>query len=109
MPTVYKVLGQALSTGNTVVTLYTVPSGNSAIISTVNICNQNASSDNFRLAVVPTGESLASKHYLAFNTPIPAYDSIAVTIGITLSSQDTLRVFANTANVSFSAFGSEIS
>jgi hypothetical protein len=39
----YKVLGQAMSGANANVDLYTVPASTSAIISTVNVCNQSAS------------------------------------------------------------------
>lgn len=108
MATIYKVLGQSQTTANTVTTLYTVPAGNSAVVSTVNVCNQNLANDFFRLAVVPAGQTLSSKHYIAYNTAIPALDSISLTIGITLAASDSLQIFANTANVSFSAFGSEI-
>lgn len=108
MTIVYKVLGQAQTTANTVTTVYTVPAGNSAVVSTVNVCNQNLSSDYFRLAVVPAGQTLSAKHYIAYNTVIPALDAISITMGITLAASDTIQIFANTANVSFSVFGSEI-
>lgn len=108
MATVYKVLGQSNPAANTDTTLYTVPAANSAVISTLNICNRAQSSDNFYVAVRPAGASIDAQHYLAFQTVIPGYDSISMTIGMTLGNTDVVTVRANTANISFSLFGSEI-
>jgi len=108
MTTVYKVLGQIAPSANTATTLYTVPSANSAIISTLTICNQDAAATTFRLAVRPAGESLVSKHYLNYDTPLPGNDSITVTIGMTLAETDVVTVYAGSATVSFNAFGNEI-
>lgn len=109
MATTYKVLGQSNPSATTATTLYTVPAATSTVISTINICNQGASTDTFRIAVRPAGETLAAKHYIAYDTAIPAYDSISLTIGITLATTDVVTVYAGTANLSFNLFGSEIS
>ena len=108
MSIVYKVLGQVNPTANTATTLYTVPSANSAIISTVSICNQAATATTFRLAVQPAGASLVAKHYLNYDTSLPGNDSITVTIGMTLAATDVVSVYAGSATVSFNAFGNEI-
>jgi hypothetical protein len=108
MSTTLKVLGQITPSSETPTTLYTVPAANSAIISTINICNQSANGAQFRVAIRPAGESLASKHYIAYNTGISGNDSVALTMGITLAATDVVTVYANTATMSFSAFGSEI-
>jgi hypothetical protein len=109
MAIVYKVLGQSNPSATTATTLYTVPASTSTVASTITICNQGASSDNYRIAVRPAGEALAAKHYIAYNGVIPAYDSISLTIGITLATTDVVTVYAGTANLSFNLFGSEIS
>jgi hypothetical protein len=108
MATTYKVLGTSNPTAATATTLYTVPSSTSTIVSTINICNQASSNGAFRLAIRPAGATLAANHYLAFDTMIPSNDSIALTLGITLATTDIVTVYANTANVSFLAFGTEI-
>lgn len=108
MAITYKVLGQSNPAATTNTTVYTVTAGSSAVISTINICNQSAVADTFRIAVVPSGQSIAAKHYIAYNTSIPAYDSISLTIGITMAAGDTLIVYAGTATLSFNVFGSEI-
>lgn len=108
MTVVYKVLGQVNPSANTATTLYTVPSSNSAIISTVSVCNQDSAATTFRLAVRPAGESLVAKHYLNYDTTLPGNDSITVTIGMTLAATDVVSVYAGSATVSFNAFGNEI-
>ena len=105
----YKVLGQINPTANTATTVYTVPSLTSTVISTVTVCNQSATPASFKLAVRPAGEAIATKHYINFDTPIPANDTVSLTLGITLAATDVLTANANTSTVSINAFGSEIS
>jgi hypothetical protein len=109
MATVYKVLGQQNPAAATPTTLYTVPASNTAVISTLNICNlSSATGGTFRLAIRPAGASLANTHYLAYDTAVAASDSIALTLGVTLAATDVLTVYANNASMTFSAFGTEI-
>jgi hypothetical protein len=104
----YKVLGQVNPSANTPTTLYTVPAATTTVASTINICNLAATAGNFQIAVRPAGATLTNAHYLAYNTTVPAYDSIAMTIGITLATTDVVTVVANTTTISFNLFGSEI-
>jgi len=109
MPTAYKVLGQSNPSATTATTLYTVPSSTQTVVSTVVICNQAASAATFRIAVRPAGATLAAQHYVAYDVTVGASDSTALTLGITMNATDVLTVYASTATLSFSAFGSEIS
>ena len=88
--------------------MYTVPAANTAVISTLNICNLSTTGSTFRLAIRPAGATLANTHYLAYDTPVAGSDSIALTLGVTLSATDVLTVYANNASMTFSAFGTEI-
>lgn len=108
MATNLKVLGQTNPSSATDTTLYTVPTSTSAIISTINICNQGTTPASFKIAVRPSGATIDPKHYIAYNAGISSNDSISMTIGITLSNTDVITVNANTASLSFNAFGSEI-
>jgi len=95
MPITYKVLGQINPTAHTANTVYTVPALTSTVLSTVTVCNQSSTGATFRLAVRPSGETLAAKHYINYDTPVPA--------------TDVLTANANTSSVSINAYGSEIS
>lgn len=109
MATTYKVLGQVNPSATTATTLYTVPSSTASVISTITVSNQAASAATFRIAVRPNAETLAAKHYVAYDSTVAANDTTALTLGITLDAADVITVYASTATVSFNAFGSEIS
>lgn len=104
----YKVLGQSNPSANTLTTLYTTPSGANTVVSTISICNLDANSATFRVAVRPTGEAIANKHYMNYDTPIPGNDTITATIGMTLGATDIVSINASSSLIAFSLFGSEI-
>jgi hypothetical protein len=108
MPTAYKVLGQSAPAANTLTTIYTVPASTSAVCSTLAIANRGVSTF-FRVAIRPAGAAIANSHYIAYDTVVSQYDSIFLTLGISLAATDVVSVFAATADVSFSLFGAEIS
>jgi glucose-6-phosphate dehydrogenase assembly protein OpcA len=108
MPTAYKVLGQSSPAATTNTSLYTTPSSTSTVVSTVTVCNQASTAGTFRIAIRPAGASIAAVHYLAYDTPIAANDTIALTLGITLATTDVVTIYASSATMSFAAFGSEI-
>jgi hypothetical protein len=109
MPTVYKVLGQSNPAATTLTSLYTVPSATSAVVSSITIANLAASAATFRVAVRPAGANIANEHYIAYDITVAALDTLTLTLGVTLATTDVLSVYASTATMSFSAFGSEIS
>jgi hypothetical protein len=109
MPTAYKVLGQVAPSATTNTTLDTVPSATQCIVSTIAVCNRAATAATYRIAVRPAGATLANEHYIAYDSTITANNSTFITIGVTLAATDVITVYASTANLSFSAFGSEIS
>jgi hypothetical protein len=108
MATIYKVLGQVHPLINTNTTLYTVPVATSTVCSTIAICNIGIST-TYRIAIRPAGATLEDKHYLVYNAAINQYDTVMLTLGITLATTDVITVFAATADVTFQVFGSEIS
>jgi hypothetical protein len=107
MSTIYKVLGQSAPSAASNTDLYTVPSATSAVCSTLAICNRGTSAF-YRIAVRPAGTSIADQHYIVFDGVVEQYTSVLLTLGITLAATDVVTVYANTATVSFSLFGSEI-
>lgn len=108
MATNYKVLGQLAST-TSAVALYTCPTATETIISTLIICNRAAAAKTYQVILRPDDETLADKHYLAYDVAIAANDTTALTLGITMDASDKLYVLGSDTNLSFSLFGSEIS
>jgi hypothetical protein len=108
MATTYKVLGQVAPSAATATTLYTVPSATQTVVSTISVCNQTAGQLKFRIAIRPAGETLAAKHYIAYDAPVSANDSVFITVGATLGAGDVITVYESAADLSFNAYGSEI-
>lgn len=109
MPTTYKVLGQVAPAATTNTDLYTVGAGKSAVVSTIAITNRGATSATYRIAVRVAGSALSNEEYIAYDATVTANNSTFVTVGVTLGATDVLSVFASNANLSFNAFGSELS
>jgi len=109
MPTTYKVLGQSNPSATTATTLYTVPATTQAIVSTITVANQAASAATYRIAVRVNGATLAASQYVAYDVSLPGNASDTLTLGITLGAADVITIYASTATMSFSAFGSELS
>ncbi len=78
----YKVLAQSAPSATTNTDVYTVGSGKQAIISTITVANRSATARTYRIAVRPTGATLANQHYIAYDVPISANDTTALTLGI---------------------------
>ena len=109
MATSYKVLAQSNPSATTETTLYTAPSLTSTVVSTIMICNQASAAATYRIAVRPAADvSTSARHWIVYGATVAASDSTALTLGLTLATGDQIRVYASTANISFSAFGSEI-
>jgi len=108
MASAYKVLGQQAPAATTLTTLYTVPASTSSVCSTLAIANRGVST-TVRVAVRPAGAAIANQHYIVYDVPVAQYESAFLTLGISLATTDVVSVYAGTADVSFSLFGSEIS
>jgi len=108
MAAIYKVLGQSAPAATTNVDIYTVPTGEAAVISTIVVANRAASPATYRIAIRPAGATIANQHYIAFDVTVGASDSTTLTLGITLATTDVVTVYGSTANLSFNVFGSEI-
>lgn len=104
----YKVLGQIAPAATTATAIYTVPSATEAVVSSIAVCERGGSSATFRLAVRPDGASLANQHYLVYDASLAANDTIILTIGVTMDATDILEAYASSGDMTFHAYGSEI-
>jgi glucose-6-phosphate dehydrogenase assembly protein OpcA len=109
MATTYKVLGQENPAATTLTTLYTVPAATNAVVSSIVVANLTAVDATFRIAVRPAGASIADEHYVGYDITVGASDSTVLTMGITMEATDVLSVEGSTADITFQAYGSEIS
>lgn len=112
MPTIYKILAQSSPSSTAIANVYTVPAATNTVISTLMICNRATVNASYNIAVVGAGAAIANQHYVAFNSVVPANDSIALTVGMSLGATDNIAVQANTTgvnNLGFTLFGTELS
>jgi hypothetical protein len=108
MAITYKVLGQSAPSATTNTDVYTVGSGKQATISTITIANRAATTATYRIAIRVAGSALSNEEYIAYDATVPANDTIALTLGVTLGAADVVTVYASTANLSINLFGAEI-
>jgi hypothetical protein len=112
MAQTYKRLGAINPSANTQTNVYVVPAATEAVVSTITICNQSASNASYSLAMMLASEfnsAAPAATFLVRGATVPAADSIILTIGLTSNAGTILAANTNSGNVSFSAFGSEIS
>lgn len=106
--TSYKILGQVAPNATTETDLYTVPAATETIVSTLVAANRSTSDATFRISISSDGAATATKDYIAYDVVLPANSTYTATLGLTINAADKIRVYASSANLSFSAFGTEI-
>lgn len=104
----YKILGQIAPSATTETTLYTVPAATETIVSTIVVANRSSSDATFRISISADGAATANKDYIAYDLSCGGNGINAFTFGLTANATDVIRVYASSANLSFSAYGSEI-
>lgn len=108
MASTYKTLGQVAPAITTQTELYTVPASKAAVISSILCCNRGTADGTVRIAVLPSGGSVSNENYIYYDVPVPAKDTFAATLGVTLEAAGEVEVYASSGDFSFSAFGKEI-
>lgn len=111
MARAYKTLGQINPSANVLTTVYTVPSGNSAILSTITVANLNEDANSggaFRIAVNTSSAAVSNASYVAYGVNVPGRDTVTLTLGVTMNAGSIVSVNANSSLLAFSVFGTEI-
>ena len=102
------ILGQSNPSATTLTSAYTVSLGRYAVVSTVVICNQGVGKGSFRVSIVKSGDGDLAKQYIFYDQELASKASFVVTIGISLSAGDQIKVYASSANFSFNICGLEV-
>jgi len=101
----YLVLGQSLPSATTYTDIYTASIA--TVCSTLAICNIGTSS-NFRVAIRVGGATLTNSQYIVYDNYVNQYDTVFLTLGITMAATDVMTVYSGSGSVTFSLFGSTI-
>lgn len=108
MSETFKILGQS-NPGTVNTTLYTCPSQTQTVVSFVSVCNTTSGSVTIRIYVLQSGSTATVSNAFIYDRTLTANLTIDVLKGLTLRAGDSIVVYASASNVTFHAFGSEIS
>jgi hypothetical protein len=91
----------SVATINTNLTIYTVPTGKEAIIN-ITVNNHATTASTYKIATVPNGGSISNANTMALKTLKAAGDNESThqITGKLLNAGDTIRINANSLNVS---------
>lgn len=90
------------------VTVYIVPVGKEATVTSIFITNHDAVARTYDLAIVSSGETLALKHHIRWDMQIAANSFDLITTKYTMSAGDKLIILPSTVDkFSITAFGVE--
>lgn len=89
-------------------TLYNVTTASAAVISSIIITNRTSAAKQYRIAIMGSAGTPADANFIVYDATIAGNDSIALTLGITLSNSQFLRVSSTDSGLTFSAYISEI-
>jgi hypothetical protein len=107
MATANKILGRVKPVAITNTVLYTVPAATQANVNLF-ISNQGGGEDKIRVALTPSGSTLAATDYIVYDTIIAGNETINLT-GIALAAAGFITVYSTNGTSSFVATGIEIS
>lgn len=113
MPNTYKILGQVNPSANTQSNVYVVPAATEAVVNSIIIANQETTNVSYSVMVMPSAEFAApasnGKYFLIRGSSMPGGDTATLTLSLTLPTGAVLAANTSSGNLSFSAFGVEIS
>lgn len=109
MANVYKSPAQLKPLADTLEDLYTVPAGTQTIVSNIHICNLAVTSTNIRIAIRPSGASIADAHYIFHDLTIAAKDTVQLGDGLTMGATDVISVYSLNGEVVFNMSYAEVS
>lgn len=99
---------QGTSSLSTYTTLYSTSASATAVISTISICNTASADATFSVAIMDSEGTPAQQDFIAYGSTVASNDTSFITVGITLSNSQYIRVSSSQDTLSFCAFISEI-
>ena len=104
----YNRVGATAVPASTDTVLYEVPTGKTAVINLINICNQGGASATYRVAWCPGAiGGVVAADYIAYEETIGANSHISLQLGLTMAAGHSLLVHASSTSVTFIAGGLE--
>ena len=92
------------------VTVYTVPAGKTAMVTSCFVTNHVGVQTTYDLAIVPSGETLALKHHIRWDFEVEANGFDLIDSKLTLGSGDSVVIYpSNLDELGVTVFGVEFS
>ena len=108
MPQNYKILGQIFPAANTLTNVYVTGASTSAVVNSIYITNQLATAANVAIILRPINQTLANRHFILREETVDPVSTYILNLGITMGPNTILAANTTTTNVSYGAFGLEI-
>jgi len=102
-----KVFGQSAPSAAVATDLFTVGASKSCTVN-FQACNRGSVTDKARIAIVKSGDTLDTKHYLVYDAEIAAGSMLNLT-GFCMGAGDKVSVRSESGYLSFTATGLEVS
>lgn len=103
-----RILGQAAPSARTLTALYIVPSGARANGVKIFCTNRGPKVARFRISHALAGAADSVEQYLYYDEFVPPFKSFEAISGFDLGATDELRVYSDNGQVSFNAYGEEL-
>ena len=87
-------------------TLYTATA--STVISTFTVCNTGGSPATFSMSIAVNGAADTLSQYIYSGVSIPAKTTFAATLGISIKTDDVVKVSASSPLLAFNLFGVQV-
>lgn len=100
---------QGTASTSTYSILYSVPSGKSAVISTISIANTAVADATYRIAIVDTDTTPVATDWLVYDSTVAGNDSTFLSVGIALTATQKIKISSSANTTTFMCFISEIS
>lgn len=104
-----KSLFQSYPAAGVLTDAYTVGSSKAVVVSTIYVSNRDALASTFRISIAVAGAADSAAQYIYYDEPVFGKHSFALTVGLTLSATDVLRVYSGSGALAFNGFGVETS
>ena len=108
MPSAF-ITKQSAPAAITSTTLYTVPAATKTCIQRIIVCNRSNVPVTFRISVHLAGAGDGNEQYTTYDETINSNANVSKCKGITINATDVIKVYAETADLTFNLYGEEIS
>jgi hypothetical protein len=93
---------------STYFTLYNTSATSTAVISSICVTNRATQDATYRIAIMDSAGTPDVENWLVYDGVVSGKDTVALTLGVTLGTEQFIRVSSSADTVTFNAFISEI-